>query len=67
MLMKYKDFKEMTQDEMKSVKGGYETFHPAMVYCNDGAKIPSTNECSNSVGVCNAHGGFDYCEGSYYS
>ncbi len=31
------------------------------VYCKDGTRIASTNKCSNSSGVCNGHGGFDYC------
>lgn len=52
---------------MKNVKGGNQTWHPAKVHCKDTFSTNSENECSNSEGVCNAHAGFDYCEGSYYS
>ena len=59
--MKYKDFKAMSKNEMKEIKGG----RAATVTCNDGTEITSTNNCSNSVGVCNAHGGFKVCTGAY--
>ena len=59
--------KQLSRDEMKKVIGGNESWHPPMVYCNDGYSIASGNGCSNSVGVCNAHGGFRVCEEGYYA
>jgi len=55
--------KHLSRDEMKKIVGGY--WHEAEVYCNDGSHVQSTNYCSNSVGVCNGHGGFNYCRGAY--
>lgn len=59
--------KTLSRAEMKNVIGGTVPAgcYGAMVYCNDGWHDFSTNECSNSVGFCNAHGGFAYCRGSF--
>lgn len=64
---KFYKMKKLSRSEMKKVMGGNETWHPATVVCNDGARIESTNYCANSVGVCNNHSGFRECIGEYYT
>ncbi len=67
-ILNFIKMKALTKDEMKKVMGGNEYWHPATVYCNEtGYSVASLNDCSNSEGVCNGHGGFKTClAGGYW-
>lgn len=65
--------KKLSKEQMKNVKGGLEDENLGgcpdggmsqgndYIHCKNGRIISSNNKCSNSVGVCDNYGGFDYC------